>query len=299
MARARAREALAHADHPPRGVFVQIDGRHVHAIVRGQGPDLVLIHGASGNLHEFDELAERLAPHFRTFALDRPGLGHSDGLDLADNGVVAQARHLSRAAWALGARNPLVLGHSYGGSVAMAWALEGDLDLTGLMLLSAPTMPWDGRLDLWYRLARTDFGINHAIPAVAGLVPEVWLRRMVDAVFAPEPAPKGYFAAKAIPLAIRRETLRQNTSQINRLLPDILDQQQQHRHLGLPVEILHGTEDRVVPIQVHARQLAPRLPGARLTELPGAGHMPHLTRADQVEAALLRLAARAGLPLSR
>jgi pimeloyl-ACP methyl ester carboxylesterase len=296
VARAGAREARAHADHPPRGQFVQIDGRRVHAVVQGRGPDLVLIHGASGNLHEFDELAERLAPRFRTFALDRPGLGHSDGLDLADNGLVAQARHLSRAAWALGARNPLVLGHSYGGSVAMAWALEGDLDLAGLLLLSAPTMPWDGRLDIWYRLTRTEFGIRHAIPAVAGFMPDFWLRRMVDEVFAPEPVPPGYFAAKGIALAIRRETLRHNTSQINRLLDDIRSQQHRHRHLDLPIEILHGTEDRVVPIHMHSRLLAPRLAGARLTELPGAGHMPHLTRAAQVEAALLRLAARAGLP---
>lgn len=271
----------------------------MHAVVRGAGPDLVLIHGASGNLHEFDELAERLAPHFRTFALDRPGLGHSDGLDLDDTGTAAQARHLSRAAWALGARNPLVLGHSYGGSVALAWALEGDLDLAGLLLLSAPTMPWDGRLDIWYRLAKTDFGISHAIPAVAGFVPEFWLRRMVDEVFAPEPVPPGYFDAKGTLLAIRRETLRHNTAQINRLLADILDQQGQHRHLDLPVEILHGTDDRVVPVALHSRLLAPRLAGSRLTELPGAGHMPHLTRMQAVETALLRLAARAGLPVPR
>lgn len=270
----------------------------MHASIRGQGPDLVLLHGASGNLHEFDELGDRLARGFRVIAIDRPGFGHSEGLSLSNVGLTAQARHLARAAWAFGARKPLVLGHSYGGSVALAWALEGDLDLAGLLLLSAPTMPWDGRLDPWYRLADTGFGQRHAIPAVAALLPEFWLNRMVSGVFAPDPVPPGYVQAKGVPLALRRQTLIQNTNQINRLLPDILAQQDRHAHLGLPVEILHGTEDRVVPFVLHAHRLAARLPNARLTPLERTGHMPHLTQAPAVEQALARLSQRAGLPLA-
>ena len=42
----------------------------------------------------------------------------------------------------------------------------------------------------------------------------------------------------------------------------------------MPVEILHGTADAVVPHAVHALPLARQIPGARLTTLEGMGHMP-------------------------
>ncbi len=55
---------------------------------------------------------------------------------------------------------------------------------------------------------------------------------------------------------------------------------------------MHGTADRIVPIEVHARPAAARY-GWSLTELPGIGHMPHHVAADAAIAALDRLAARA------
>lgn len=263
--------------------------------VAGQGPDLILIHGASGNLREFDDLTAALARDFRVIALDRPGLGHSEGLDLSDVGLKAQAQHLSEAAAELGVQRPLILGHSYGGSVALAWALAGHLRPSGLALISSPSLPWPGNLDAWYRLTDTGFGQTHAIPAVSALLPEFYLRRMATGVFHPEPAPEGYFEAKAIPLAIRRETLRHNTAQVNRLLSDIRAQKDRYPTLHLPVELVHGTEDPIVPIQIHSRPLSRLLPDARLTELPGAGHMPHLTRQPDILAAVHRLAERAAL----
>ncbi len=264
-------------------------------MVRGQGPDLILLHGASGNLREFDELSARLASRFRVIALDRPGLGHSEGLDLADVGLSAQARHLARAAELLGAFRPLILGHSYGGAVALTWAIEGLLSPAGLALVSAPTQPWPGRLDLWYRLPQTRLGQTWAIPAVAALLPEFWIRRMARGVFAPERAPSGYFTDKGIRLAIRRRTLLHNTAQVNRLLSDIRAQTGRYPTLTLPVELLHGSDDPIVPLKIHSAPLARQLPDARLTVLHGAGHMPHLTRPDQIETALDRLLHRAAL----
>ncbi len=65
--------------------------------------------------------------------------------------------------------------------------------------------------------------------------------------------------------------------------------------LSIPVEILHGTVDSIVPIAVHARPMAAVLPDARLTELPGVGHMPHHARPDAARAAIDAVARRAGL----
>ena len=77
--RASAREAQAPAAYPPEGRLITVDGRQVHAVTRGTGPDLILIHGASGNTRDFTvALADRLAREFRVTAFDRPGLGWSE-----------------------------------------------------------------------------------------------------------------------------------------------------------------------------------------------------------------------------
>jgi pimeloyl-ACP methyl ester carboxylesterase len=63
----------------------------------------------------------------------------------------------------------------------------------------------------------------------------------------------------------------------------------------MPVEIVHGTADDVVPIHIHSEPLANQIPGAVLTRLDGIGHMPHHSAPEAVKAAIHRAAARAGL----
>ena len=57
----------------------------------------------------------------------------------------------------------------------------------------------------------------------------------------------------------------------------------------MPVEILHGTADAVVPHAAHALPLARQIPGARLTTLEGVGHMPQHAVLPELLAALRRL----------
>lgn len=119
---AARREARAAKLSPPLGTDVEIEGRRVHVEVLGKaGPDLVLIHGSSGNTRDFTfRLAGDLAARYRVFVVDRPGLGWSDPHPEGD-GLEAQAGVIQAAVAALGARNPIVLGQSYGGAVALAW----------------------------------------------------------------------------------------------------------------------------------------------------------------------------------
>jgi pimeloyl-ACP methyl ester carboxylesterase len=65
--------------------------------------------------------------------------------------------------------------------------------------------------------------------------------------------------------------------------------------IDVPVEILHGDADDTVPLAVHSEPLSRQLPNARLTVLPGVGHMLHHADPDAVEAAIDRAATRAGL----
>lgn len=287
--RASAREATANADFPPEGQFITIEGRRIHYVMRGSGPDLVLIHGASGSLRDFTfGLVDRLARDYRVIAFDRPGLGHSDSIP--DTSLAAQARVLKAAATALGAPRPIVLGQSYGGAVALAWALSGGP--RALVLVSAPSLPWPGKLDPWYRATASLPGQMILVPLASAFVPQSYVTNAVNAVFAPDPVPSGYDAWLGTDLTLRRASLATNAAQVNGLRDELVAMEPRYPSLTLPIELIHGTEDTIVPLAIHSAPLAMRLPNARLTTIPGAGHMPHHAHADVVIAAIARAALR-------
>lgn len=270
--RALAREAASNAAYPPSGTFLTVDGQRLHYEIRGQGPDLVMIHGASGSLRDLTfSLRDRLADNFRVTVIDRPGLGHSD--PMPDASLRAQALMLRSAVAALGVNEPILLGQSYGGSVALAWALEGGP--RALVLVGSPSLPWPGKLDPWYRLTATAPGRVLGIPLAAAFVPQSYVTATTAAVFAPDPVPPGYERHLGATLALRRASLAANTAQVNALRDELVAMQPHYPKLTLPVELIHGDQDKIVPLAVHSGPLAQLLPNARLTVIKGSGHMPH------------------------
>lgn len=287
--RVAARGAEFGRTFTPTGQFVQVDGIRVHVIVAGQGPDVVLIHGASGNARDVTlALQADLAQTFRVTAFDRPGLGWSD--PIADDSLKGQAIHLARAATALGISDPVLVGQSYGGSVALAWALHAPLQPKSLVLISAPSLPWPGKLDIWYRITDTALGRAIALPLAAAFVPQSVVEASINGVFAPDPVPQGYGQAIAAPLALRLGSLGVNAAQVNALRDQLVAMQPLYTGLTLPVTLLHGTADTIVPLAIHSGPLAHLLPNARLTTLEGTGHMPHFSRRHEVLAAITRAA---------
>lgn len=300
--RADLREAAAARMWPPLGRFVEVDGRRVHAWTEGAGPDLILLHGASGNMRDFTfGFAQRLTGRYRVTVFDRPGLGYTDRAsdDVAGafnpraESPQDQAAMLHAAARAIGIERPIVLGHSYGGAVAMAWALGHDP--AALVVVSGATMPWPGDLGPQYRILGSPVGGASLPPLVTAFAGDQTIDRAIESIFAPQAAPDDYAEYVGPGLTVRRRTLRANARQVNTLRPHVVAMSRQYGTLDLPVEIVHGTADDIVPLEVHARPLAGLAPGARLAVLDGIGHMPHHVAPEAVLDAIDRAAARAGL----
>lgn len=285
--RAAAREAAAEAAWPPVGQVLQVDGVRVHALTRGAGPDVVLIHGAGGNLRDFSfGLMGRLAGFARVTAFDRPGLGWTDPVPGAENPAV-QADLLRRAAARLGLVRPVVVGHSYGSIVALAWALAGDV--AGVVTVAGVAMPWPGGLDRWYHVTGGAVGAAVAVPVIAAFATEAQVRASVAATFAPAPVPPGYLDHIGAGLTLRRATLRANGRQVLHLRPHVVRMAERYPGLAVPVYAIHGTADRTVYHTIHAEPLSRTAPRVTLTLIDGAGHMPHHTHPDAVVQALRAL----------
>lgn len=297
--RADLREASAEARFPPMGEFVDVGGAKIHVVVKGSGPDLVVIHGASGNVRDMEAaLGAHLTDRYRVFFVDRPGHGWSDRLG-ADyerpfttqaETLAEQAKALSAAVTKLGAKDPIVLGHSYGGAVAMAWGL--DQPASALVVVSGAILPWPGDIDVTYRLLGSSLGGGIIAPLASAFIPETYVANAANNAFRPQSAPPDYITKTAVPLATRITTLRANNRMVKSLRPEIVEQSKRYDALTMPIELLHGTADKTVYLTVHAGPLSEKLENAHLTALDGIGHMPHHIVPDMIAAAVDRAAAR-------
>jgi pimeloyl-ACP methyl ester carboxylesterase len=301
--RASAREATATVSYPPQGRVVDVDGTPVHVLIAGSGPDLVLIHGASGNVRDWTfEFADRVSDRYRVIMFDRPGLGWTGRLpgksgpwNTRSETPMEQADILQKAGQIVGLDRPIVVGHSFGGAVAMAWALSQPEETAAVVMLGAVSNPWPGDLGWTYTVNGSALGGALLVPVLSAFVPQSYVDSSVESIFAPQPAPEGYAAHVGAGLVLRRESLRANAQQVNSLRPHIVKMSKRYGDLQMPFEIVHGDADTIVPLRIHSKPLSQQVQNGVLTVLPGVGHMPQHVAADEVEAAIDRAATRAGL----
>ena len=129
----------------PPGAFVVAGGVRVHYVRAGEGPALVYVHGAKGSTYDFTlSLGPRLAERYTAVAMDRPGSGFSGRLPSGENRPEAQAAVLRAAARQLGLERPLLVGHSLGAAVALAWALDAPDEVAAVVTLGAYALPLGG-----------------------------------------------------------------------------------------------------------------------------------------------------------
>lgn len=294
------RERDAAASHPPTGVFVDVDGTQIHAVQMGRGPDVVLLHGASGNVRDFTlAFADRIKDRYRVTILDRPGLGwseqiapsHTRAWSSAHASPRAQARVLKAATDKLGVVNPIVVGHSFGGIVGYAWALEFE-DLGGFVSVGGVANPWPGELGWTYQVNGSAWGGGLVVPLLSAFVPQTYVEDTVASIFAPQEPPEGYLDHIGPALSLRRASMRANARQVNWSRPHVVEMSAQYGSITVPVEIVHGDADTIVPLAVHSAKVPAQIPDANLTVLPGVGHMPQHADPEAVIGAIDRVAAR-------
>lgn len=121
-----------------------VDTRHGRMAVhrRGAGPPVLLLHGIPGGAAAWDPVADRLAGHADVLAPDLLGFGASDRpVDLATLHARAQAEALADVLRALGVAEATVVGHDFGGPVALMLTRVAPDTVGGLGLLAANVFP--------------------------------------------------------------------------------------------------------------------------------------------------------------
>jgi pimeloyl-ACP methyl ester carboxylesterase len=277
-----------------RGEFVTVGGVDLYFERSGQGPPVVLIHGASGNLRDWTfRVAPEIARTRTVIAFDRPGHGLSGMPNGGGVSIQQQAALLRGALARIGIERPVLVGHSYGGSVALAWAVDAPDTVSGVVLLAAPSQVWEGGLGLTNDLLAspvTGIPLAHAIPT---LVTRGFAERTLATVFAPEAPPAGYLDHLDLRLVLQPRSLRENARQLVALKEELRPMVPAYPRLPMPIEALHGDADTTVGLDIHSKPLARQVAHARLTVLRGVGHMLHQVATPEVTARIDAVA-RAG-----
>lgn len=282
---------------PPIGRFVDVGGARIHYVEQGQGPALLLIHGLGGHARHFTHsVVERLARDYRVVVMDRPGSGHSTRARGASAGPLSQARTVAEFIRTLGLDRPLLVGHSLGGAVALAVALEHPELVRGLALVSPLTHVEEAPPAVFSRLA-IGSPLLRWLVAWTIATPAAILRRReaLDALFGPDKVPHDYGIAGGGLLGLRPRGFYTASTDLVAIGEDMPALVERYDNLRVPVGILYGTGDRILDHGVHGEGMRERIAGCRV-ELIEGGHMIPLTAPDRVAAFIREVDQEATVP---
>jgi pimeloyl-ACP methyl ester carboxylesterase len=244
---------------------IDINGCKLSFARGGKGAPLVYLHGTDG-LAEWPPILDTLAERFDVIVPDHPGFGASEVPQWIDD--VSDLAYIYLDAVAkLGLSGVHVVGQSLGGWIALEMAVRSTQHLRSLTLISSAGIHVKGvpKADIFMidpeeqaRLAYADPGLGEKAAERAGADKYqelAVLNRMASARFGWQPR---FFNPR-----------------LERWL---------HR-VNVPTHVIWGDGDRVIP-PAYAEAFHRLIPGAMLTMIPNAGHLPHIECAPEVAAAM-------------
>ena len=259
-----------------------LNGHDLWYLDAGQGPAVMFIHGLTSSHRNWDQLVEKLKPDHRVLAPDLFGHGAS-AKSMGDYSLGAHAATLRDLLDQLGINRVTLVGHSFGGGIAMQFCYlfperverlvliaSGGLGRDVSPMLRAATLPGAGWIlpfiaSGWVRgrgeaagrtLARTGW---RASPDVV----EIW---------------RGF--ASLGDADTRRAFLATTRSVIDPGGQTVTAHDRLARAIEVPTLVVWGTRDRMIPAW-HATTAHEVIGDSRVVLFEGAGHFPHLDQPEQ------------------
>ena len=292
---------MTDAERATSGVSRVVDlGGPVHYVDFG-GPEtgqaVVLVHGLGGSHLNWDLFAPLLTPHARVWALDLPGFGRSEpGSRTAS--VSANSAALQRFLAEVVGEPVILVGNSMGGMLSILATGENPEAVTALVLLDpaipGPRRALDPLVALMFAIYAVPFLGERFLRSRRNKTSELArVREMLSLCGVDPDSVPPEVIERSVTLLQEREDVEgmdraflAAARSLLRLLVDPRRYRKAMASIRVPVLLVHGDRDRLVPVAA-ARDIARRHPAWRYVELAGVGHVPQLQVPDRVAADVL------------
>jgi pimeloyl-ACP methyl ester carboxylesterase len=268
---------------PAEGKYVQVKGARLHYLEMGSGPAIVMVHGLTGQLRNFTyALAGLLSGRYRIVVVDRPGSGYSTWTREGNHGLRAQAAIVASFIEVLGLERPLLVGHSLGGAIALALALDRSELIGGLALIAPLTQPLSKTPRIFAPLMIASPVVRRLLASTLAIpLGALNRRKTMAAIFGPDAAPRDFAVRGGGLLAARPSAIHAASAELSTAVAELEEMVPRYGDLVLPLGILFGEGDRILSPQDHGKKTAAMVPGAEFRLIEG-GHMIPLTSAEIV-----------------
>jgi pimeloyl-ACP methyl ester carboxylesterase len=258
------------------GKHLDLNGLPIRVYQRGSGQDVLLIHGSPGSLEDFLPVLSALSGRFRVTAYDRPGHGFS-----GDTGTYSPSANadIAEALLAkLDMHDTIVVGHSYGGSIALAIALRRPTRTSAYVVLDSATYtPLRDPSPLYKLLTLPYLGIGCA-SVLGTFIAPTQIRQGLVQVWNKQPPPEfvalrtRIWSTPKVSYALARETSNASSA--------LAAQSPRYPEIEQPVAILAQADD--VRRKASAERLHSDIKGSTLQLLSGTGHYLQFEKTDEV-----------------
>ena len=244
---------------------IEVAGLTTYCSVQGQGPPVLLLHGWGAAGASLQPLAAHLAARHRTVTPDLPSFGRT-ALPPTDWGVDDYAEWTTRLLAKLGIERAVLLGHSFGGRIAIVLAATRPELIERLVLVDSAGLRPELSGKLRAAASVSKLGRAAADLPLVGALAERLRTRWHRAVGAEDYATAGPLRGTFVKV-------------VNQDLRDLLPR------IGAPTLLLWGAADDATPVG-DGETMGRLIPNARLVVFPGAGHYSYLERTAETCAAL-------------
>lgn len=254
-----------------QGEYIDLNGDIIRYFQKGGGQDVLLIHGMPGMAEDWEELVNELERDYRVTSYDRPGQGFSSfqynlhplryNMEVAAGLIVA-----------LDLTDVIIIGHSYGGAVALALAVQDSPGISGYVLVSPVSLPTGG-FKLFYQIAGYPIAGRGFIRIIRGSIIPAMIESGLKTAFIPnkEFMPDYYYETR-IHIYIQTRTLVSTAREEAFLNKDIKLIEPYYGDIKKPVLIIHGESNKVIPVYI-SQELDNLVPDSRLIVFKETGHM--------------------------
>jgi pimeloyl-ACP methyl ester carboxylesterase len=260
---------------------VRVDGLSLNYVSAGTGRPVVLIHGNPGSHEDYTlAMAGKLSESYHVIAFDRPGHGYSERSDSVETTVEVQAAIICDALRKLSIEKPVLVGHSWGGSLVLAAAVAYHNDLSGIVLLAPAAFPTVS-IEWWSLLPHIPLFGKLFVKTLTPIIGRSLVKESLKEAYHPQHMHDAY-AERSAEMWIQPAQISACAYDERTLRSSLKSISQHYSRIKMPVAIVTGSDDRILEPAKHAYPLQKAIKHSKLVVLPDTGHQLPQTRPEAV-----------------